>query len=272
MSERKVREIYNENSSTFAYYKHAGIYCRMGLGPGEQAVDFASDVSELVQLVFHTHDMKLADIYLDRVRGNNAEPSQFKRMLSDVESGKIDVLCVKNLSRFGTSIDEAVNALKIMKEKRVGMIIAEIGGSILDPVSDVVISALSKGNAARCADDKPESVRKRFADPSARVCYGYSKDADGFIVVNPDEVAVVQLIFDSYIGGMSIVGIQILLKTDGIFTSRGNPEWSKMAIEKILLNEKYAGTDAFPALISDEEFYRAKLERERRANSRRIEP
>ena len=92
----------------------------------------------------------------------------------------------------------------------------------------------------------------------------------------------VQLIFNLYLRGESIVGIISELEKLGIKSPTGKDKWSKRTIDVMLSNEKYIGTvrllnsgkyefeyvstDNNPAIITDEQFKLVQNEKLRRSN------
>ena len=149
--------------------------------------------------------------------------------------------------------------------------------------------------------EKSESIRaglrKGFLDGTSKMaqrrCYGYDTDADGELIINPDEAAVVRWIFDRYLSGSSLGKIATGLEAQGLPSPTGKPKWSREAINKLIANEKYTvrvllqktvsagGTkvknDGFmdrylysgshEAIISDDTFREAQQKKLRRTNS-----
>jgi len=93
-----------------------------------------------------------------------------------------------------------------------------------------------------------------------RVPYGYQRSGNE-IIVNPIQAMVVGQIYDLYLQGRSLGGIANELKAQGIHSPSGNAVWARAAVDKILVNGKYA-----PAIVPADKYWRAQIERERRTN------
>lgn len=70
---------------------------------------------------------------------------------------------------------------------------------------------------------------------------GYTKDAQGNLVIEPAEAKVIKRIFYSYLNGMSMKQIADSLKADGILTGGKTKNWQSSGVSRILKNEKYMG-------------------------------
>jgi len=150
------------------------------------------------------------------------------------------------------------------------------------------MSTIEKSKAIRAG------LRKGFQDGTSKMalrkCYGYDVGADGELVVNPDEAAIVRWIFGSYLNGISLGEIAAGLEERGIPSPTGKPRWNREALNKLLSNEKYTGrvllqktvsaggsqfkndgfmdrylySDSHEAIISDRTFKAAQEEKMRR--------
>ena len=83
-----------------------------------------------------------------------------------------------------------------------------------------------------------------------RKCYGYDVGADGELVVNSNEAAIVLWIFESYLNGDSLGKIATGLEKRGIPSPTGKPKWNREALNKLLSNEKYTGRVLLQKTIS----------------------
>jgi len=70
---------------------------------------------------------------------------------------------------------------------------------------------------------------------------GYTKDADGNLVIVPEEAEVVRKIFELYLQGNGCRKIKRWLEEHGIKTVTGKSEWSTSTIDRMLSSEKYVG-------------------------------
>ncbi len=70
---------------------------------------------------------------------------------------------------------------------------------------------------------------------------GYTKDADGHLIIDPEQAEVVKRIYREYLSGKSFLQIKRSLEADGILNGAGNAKWHESNIKQILTNEKYIG-------------------------------
>lgn len=70
---------------------------------------------------------------------------------------------------------------------------------------------------------------------------GYTKDADGNLIIDPEQAEIVKRIYREYLEGLSMDKIAAGLERDGILTGAGGKKWHTSTINKILRNEKYIG-------------------------------
>lgn len=110
------------------------------------------------------------------------------------------------------------------------------------------MNAIEKSKAIRTG------LRKGFQDGTSKMalrkCYGYDVGADGKLVVDSDEAAIVRWIFESYLNGDSLGKIATGLEERSIPSPTGKPRWSREALNKLLSNEKYTGRVLLQKTIS----------------------
>lgn len=97
--------------------------------------------------------------------------------------------------------------------------------------------------------------------------YGY-KFEGGQPLPHPDESAIVREIFDRYCTGDSLKVIAEDLTHRQVEYNSGKTSWDKARIKRILENDRYIGSDEYPALIAKEQFVKANLKKEQTSTNK----
>jgi len=87
-----------------------------------------------------------------------------------------------------------------------------------------------------------ERIKNGTSKLGKRVCYGYSQNENGELMINPNEALTVMWIFESYLSGYSLGKIANELFERGVKSPTGKDKWNREAIDKLLSNEKYIGS------------------------------
>ncbi len=109
----------------------------------------------------------------------------------------------------------------------------------------MLICARAQEESFSKSEDIKWGLRKSFQNPDSRyyqrICYGYTHDQNGKLIIHEEQAEIVRLIYEMTASGISLARIAAYLKDMGIPSPRGRDVWSKETLRKILLNEKYAG-------------------------------
>lgn len=216
-------------------------------------------------------DIELYDIYVDDgFSGSNFDRPEFKRMISDIEAGRVNCVVVKDLSRFGRDYIEsgryiqkifpALSVRFIALTDHFDSISADTGeSSIVLPVKNFI-------NDSYCRDISTK-VKSQFAVKykngeciAAFAAYGYRKsDTDkNRLVIDEYAAENVRRIFAWKIEGMAVSAIAEKLNSLGIlspkeykksmgfhyhsgFSGAGSSVWGNATVKRILTNEVYLG-------------------------------
>ena len=84
-------------------------YLRLSIDDGDKMESNSiTNQKSLINLyIEHEKDLKIKDYYIDDgYSGTNFERPDFKRLINDIERGKINTIIVKDLSRFGRNYIE----------------------------------------------------------------------------------------------------------------------------------------------------------------------
>lgn len=266
-----------------------GIYCRVSTNSAEQLKSLVAQVSGLTRLANTYSKFRIVEIYIDICSSKTGMVRpEFNRMIEDCKNGKINVVLTKNISRFGRDTIEVLNAVNLMRELNIRLIIQQEAIDTEYNSYNIVISCYS---AFAQADNESRSANIRWglqqkaADGSSKLynrkCYGFGHDENGRLNVIEEEAKIVRKIFNWYLEGMSIVGIVKELEKLKIKSPTGKDRWCKRSIDTMLSNTKYVGDakisitglevaylgeDNNPAIISRFKFDAVQLEKVKRCN------
>lgn len=256
-------------------YKTA-IYLRLSKGDGDvDGIDKAESNSitnqRMIILSFlkKHEDLKLVDTYIDDgYTGTNFERPEFNRMMDDVRSGKINCICVKDLSRFGRDYLETGNYIETIFPF-LGVRFISVNDhfdteqdynenksleiALKNLVNDMYAKDISK---RLVVTRKHEMERGKFTGSNAP--YGYKvneSDPMRRFVVDEPAAAVVRKIFSMALEGKSIRKISIYLqnknlsipaqylKTGHLYQEDGDEKkvWHIGTLSNILKNQAYIG-------------------------------
>lgn len=274
MAIAKHAELLERPSHVFLTWK-AALYIRLSREDGDKAEsNSVTSQREILKEYLKLHpDIELYDFYVDDGwSGTTFDRPDFKRMMEDVYSGRVNCVIVKDLSRFGRNYTDAGYYLDNVFTRCQIRFIALNNG---------VDTATNHMNAAtRCITVGVQNVinESLAATTSVNVrgtlnvnreqgkfigsfaAYGYLKDPTDHhrLVIDPETAPVVQLIFQKFLDGRSIIGIAKDLNELGIpnptrykqlkgFNYR-HPAgqkldglWPDSSVRRILRNEVYIG-------------------------------
>jgi site-specific DNA recombinase len=270
--------------------KRVGIYCRVSSNSFEQLKSLTAQVSALTRVTAATPQWLLVDVYMDIASGKTGSSrKEFSRMLEDCNSHNLDIILTKSISRFGRDTVDTLEALNQLKTLGVRVIFEQEDLDTANTDSDLMISiieAIAQAENESRSDNIKWGIKQRAAQGTSKLynrkCYGYKNDVDGSLIIDDEEAKNVQLIFDFYLQGKSIIGIIEELEKLGIKSPTGKDKWSKRTIDVMLSNEKYIGIvrllnsgkyeahyiseDNSPSIISDEQFKAVQIEKANRSN------
>ena len=270
--------------------KRVGIYCRVSSNSADQLKSLTAQVSALTRLTAATPQWLLVDVYMDIASSKTGSSrKEFDRMLEDCKSHNLDIILTKSISRFGRDTVDTLEALNQLKTLGIRVIFEQEDLDTSNTDSDLMISiieAIAQAENESRSDNIKWGIKQRAAQGTSKLynrkCYGYKNDVDGSLIIDDEEAKNVQLIFDLYLRGKSIIGIIEELARLGIKSPTGKDKWSKRTIDVMLSNEKYIGTVRLlnsgknevhyvsqnnnPAILSDEKFQAVQIEKANRSN------
>ena len=216
-------------------------------------------------------DIELYDIYVDDgFSGSNFDRPEFKRMIGDIEAGRVNCVVVKDLSRFGRDyietgryLDQVFPALGvrfIALTDRYDSFSADAGErNIVLPVKNFINDSYCRDISTKVKSQL--AVKRRKGEClAAFAVYGYRKSAEdrNRLLVDDYAAGIVRRIFAWKIEGMAVSAIaeklnslhilspkeykkSLGLNYRGGFTRGSGSKWSSPSIRRILTNEVYLG-------------------------------
>lgn len=230
--------------------KSVGIYCRVSSNSAEQLNSMTAQVSALTRMVATVPQWFLVDIYMDIAPSKTGSSrKEFTRMMNDCQTHNLDIILTKSISRFGRDTVEVLDALNQLKTLNIRVIFEQESLDTADTDSDLmifIIESIAQAENESRSDNIKWGIKQQTAQGTSKLyngkCYGYKNDSDGSLIIDDAEAKNVQLIFDLYLQGKSIIGIIAELEKLNIKSPTGKEKWSKRTIEVMLSNEKYIGT------------------------------
>ena len=248
----------------------AGLYVRLSVEDNGSR----GDSLETQQQIMEAHlalcpDIEIVEVYIDNgISGRTFERPAFQMMLADVETGKIDCVVVKDLSRLGrNAIDSGYYLEKYFPLHHVRFISVNdqydsecadnSGSQIALPLKNLMNEAYAADISRKVRTQQNQAMRAgEFV--GSRPPYGYRKDPDNChrLLVNEDTAPVVRQIFQWAADGTALNAIVKRLNETGVPTPShylasiglishekliGSGKWQSRTVGKILADQVYTG-------------------------------
>ena len=287
--------------------KRVAAYARVSTDSDEQMGSVEAQKDYFEKLIREKPGWVLVGVYADEgISGTSLNHREaFARMIDDAMDGQIDLIVTKSLSRFARNTVDALNIIRKLKLKDVGVYFEKENIWTMDSKGELLItimSSLAQEESRSISENVTWGQRKRFADGKVNMPYkqflGYRKGADGLPEIVPEEAEIVRTIYRMFVEGISAGSIAKHLTESGVPTPSGKAVWQRHTIESILQNEKYKGSallqkkyivdflqkkmkvnegevpqyyveHSHPAIIALDEWERVQLELKRRKDSGR---
>lgn len=249
------------------HYK-AALYCRLSVDDG----NFGGSVSIETQKILleqYCKDHKITDYKFycdDGCSGTNFDRPSFKKMLSDIDEGKINLVIVKDLSRFGRNYVEAGMYVQRFTDSNIRFIAADdnydsLGNSddLLFPIKNVVNEMYARDVSKKTKAAKKAKARDgQFIGSKAPFGYKIDPNDRHHLIVDEPAAQVVKRIFRLASEGVGYNKMAKIFREEKVLTpiayfNLNNPDyfksdywrkefdWHVTSIRAILNNEVYLG-------------------------------
>ncbi len=173
----------------------------------------------------------------------------FNQMVKDCQAGKIDLILVKEVSRFARNIVDCLNTVELLLtlDPPVGIFFENNNLNTLDTGNKIFL-ALFAMFAEVESELKSKSVRYGNVECFEAGDYfcpvnllGLKKDGKYGITIEPEGAKTVRLIYDLFLAGYSKKEIAEIMTCLARPTAAKHLIWSERSVFGILSNEKYSG-------------------------------
>lgn len=227
--------------------KRVAAYARVSLNSERLHHSLSAQVSYYSDLIQKNPEWEFAGVYADEgISGTGTKNrTEFRRMLSDCEAGKIDIVLTKSISRFARNTVDLLKAVRHLKELGIEVRFEKEHIRSLSSDGEVMLTLLASfaQEEVRSLSSNVRWSRKKKIDkgeaPIHMQVTGYRWDGNE-LIIEPEEAKIIRRIFQEYLDGHSPGQICKGLKSDGIKTIRGHA-FQEGPVYKILRNVIYKG-------------------------------
>ena len=225
-------------------------YCRVSTDDEEQLTSYEAQKNYYTDKIMTNKEWTMAGIFADEgITGTSARKRpEFLRMIRQCKQGKIDIVLTKSISRFARNTVDCLNYVRALKELGIAVIFEKENMNTLEIDSEILITmlgAFAQSESESISANVRWGIRQAMKEGKATIqykyLYGYRKGDDGKPEIILDQAEVVRKIYDLFLSGTPVRGIQEYLNANSVPNINGEPKWARSAIDSILTNEKYCG-------------------------------
>lgn len=225
-------------------------YCRVSTDDEEQLTSYEAQKNYYTDKIMTNKEWTMAGIFADEgITGTSARKRpEFLRMIRQCKQGKIDIVLTKSISRFARNTVDCLNYVRALKELGIAVIFEKENMNTLEIDSEILITmlgAFAQSESESISANVRWGIRQAMKEGKATIqykyLYGYRKGDDGKPEIISEQAEVVRKIYDLFLSGTPVRGIQEYLNASAVPNINGEPKWARSAIDSILTNEKYCG-------------------------------
>lgn len=238
-------------------------YCRVSTENEDQKESLEAQREHYESWINLHDDWELAGIFYDfGISGTNAEARDgLQALLYACRTGSVDYVLTKSISRFSRNTSDCLSLVRELLSYNIPIYFEKENLDTSTMESELLLSILSsmaQGESESISKNVKWAVKQKMETGTfsfSYVPYGYKKNENGNMVIDPVESEIVREIFTLALNGMGTCKIAQLLDRRKIPTRKGG-KWSGSTVKGILVNEKYYGAAAFQKTYTDSNFHR----------------
>ncbi|MBQ7836557.1 MAG: recombinase family protein [Clostridia bacterium] len=230
------------------FEKRVCAYCRVSTDKDDQINSFESQVRFFEDYIDHREGWRLCGIYSDEgITGTSTRRRNgFNKMILAAESGEIDLIVTKEISRFARNTLDSIYYTRELRRMGVGVIFLADGINTLDSDSELRLTIMASvaQEESRKTSERVKWGQRRQMERGVvfgREPMGYTL-RDGILSVDHERAKTVRQIFLWYTEeNKGTYTIARLLNEMGVRPPGKAEQWKSAAVARILKNEKYCG-------------------------------
>ena len=226
--------------------KKVAAYARVSVETERMHHSLSEQVSYFSELIQSNPAWEYVGVYCDEgISGTKTDSrKEFQRMIADAEAGKIDIILTKSISRFARNTVDLLKTVRYLRSINVEVRFERENINTLSTEGEfwiTVLAAFAEAESDTTSTNIKWALRKRFSQgiPSGAGIYGYRREGSDYKVV-PEEAAIVKLIFENYLNGISAERTAAQRNEQGVRSYTGG-DFSPCSIRDMLSNITYTG-------------------------------
>lgn len=206
---KKITKIEGNTANSFIKPKTRVVaYCRVSTGSDEQLVSLQAQKAHYESYIKANPEWEYAGLYYDEgISGTKKENrSDLLRMLSDCETGRIDLIITKSISRFARNTTDCLEMVRKLIDLGVHIYFEKENINTSSMESELMLSILSglaESESISISENTKWAIQRRFQNGTFKISYppyGY-QNIDGQMIINPKQAEIVKYIFAEVLSG-----------------------------------------------------------------------
>lgn len=227
--------------------KKVAAYARVSMETERLHHSLSSQISYYSELIQKNPEWEYVGVYTDEaITGTIAKKrDEFQRLIADCETGKIDIVLTKSISRFAWNTVDLLKTVRHLKELGISVRFEKENIDSLSGDGEVMLTLLAsfaQSESESISTNVKWGVRKRMEQgtPNGHFrVYGYRWEDDQLVIV-PEEAVIVKRIYQNFLDGKSLLETEREFAAEGI-TTRDGCRWVDSNIKVVLSNITYTG-------------------------------
>lgn len=173
----------------FPVRKRVAAYARVSMETERLRHSLSSQISYYSKLIQDNPEWEYVGVYADEGISGTAinKRDEFKRLISDCDAGKIDIILTKSISRFARNTVDLLNTVRHLKEIGVEVRFEKENIWTFDGKGELLITimpSLAQEESRSISENCTWGQRKRFADGKVTVAFSHFLGYDRGLMEN----------------------------------------------------------------------------------------